>query len=110
MSVTEAVEGGESSAAASRCAAARAFGGDRRRVVREEAGTGGVGAGAWGRGTGRQSEGGRCGGARAVALSLPFCRLGGLLPASSSPPGPCSPPPAVCLDPEQRVSWGSSGL
>lgn len=79
-SVTEAVEGGESPAAASRCVAARAFGEGSRRVVRGEAGTGGVGAGAWGRGTGRQRGG-----------SLRWCSrcraLLALLPARWAPPG-----------------------
>lgn len=30
-------------------------------------------------------------------------------PAPRSPAGPGSPPPAVCLDLQPRVSWGSSG-
>lgn len=90
-SVTEAVEGGESPAAASRCVAARASGGGSRRVVLGEAGTGGVGAGAWGRGTGKQRGGSLrwCSRCRALLAFLParwappavFLASGAVLPA-----------------------------
>lgn len=64
-----------------------------------------AGAGSRGRETGEEEEEG-------VAAARQSAQLPGrgLLPAPRSPSGPRSPPPAVCLDREQRVSWGSSGL
>lgn len=44
-------------------------------------------------------QGGRCGAPWAVALSLPFSGLGGLLPASRSPRGPDPRPPRYVLIP-----------
>lgn len=80
-SVTEAIEGGEIPAAVALCCSA-GFWRDRpssrpRRSGHRRCLCWRLGAGDWG---GR--KGGRCGGFLAVSLSLPFCLLGGLLPAS----------------------------
>lgn len=84
-------------------------GGSGRRAPGPSSGPGrsvhrAAGAGSRGRETGEEEEG-------VAAARQPAQLLGrGLLPALRSPSGPRSPPPAVCLDRERRVSWGSSGL
>lgn len=106
---TESVEAGESPAATSRYllrglleGAAVGAAEEKRAPVALVLAPGGGGLG--------RLEGGLLRWFSRCRALLAFLWLGGLFSASLSPSGPRSPPPAVCLDPEQRVSWGSSGL
>ena len=108
---TEAAEGGESPAAASRCVCCTGFWRESAvESVEEKRAPAALLLAPGGGGLGRREGGSLRWFSRCRAL-LAF------LPAPWAPPGvslapgapiPRSPPPAVCLDPEQRVSWGSS--